>query len=409
VRGLPARALAVSIVAGCVAVPARGGTTPRATTPAAAPARPVAGGGAFDRVARQAAAARQAGHLADAARLYEKALALKPRWVEGRWDLATVLYDLDRYAEARGHFAQVVAARPDDGVSLAMQSLCDVRLRNYDQALRGLQAAQALGVANPEVRTVAAFQAAVLLNRRGDHESAFEILRAFAADGKDTPDVIILFGLSILRWPVMPEDVPPDKQEMVRLAGRGGYHMARGRRTSVGRLALEELVSRYPTAPNVHYALGLYLAPEEPDQAIEEFRRELRADPKHWPSLLQVAGLETRKGNAKEAVPVAEQAVELAPALPGARLVLGRALLEAGDTTRAIEELEKGAALAPASRDLNFSLARAYQRAGRTEDAERARQEFLRLDQSLSPAGGATPPPEGEPQASPKSSREGGG
>ena len=375
----------------------------------AAPARPAAAG--FDRLSRQAAAARAAGHLPEAVTAYKKALALKPGWVEGRWDLATSLYDLDRYAEAREHFARVVAARPSDGVSLAMKALCDLRLKDYDAALAGLQQAQALGVANPQVRTVAAFQAAVLLNRKGDHESAFEVLRAFAADGKDAPDVIVLLGLVVLRWPMLPEDVPADKLEMVRLAGRGGYHMARGRRTSVGRLALEELVSRYPSAPNVYYALGLYLAPEDPDQALDAFRRELRADPKHWPSLLQVALLETRKGNAGEAVQAAEQAVALAPGLPGARLVLGRALLEANDTARAVEELEKGAALAPQSRDIHFSLARAYQRAGRAADAERARQEFLRLDQALRDregAGAAAPLP-AEPPASPQSSRESGG
>jgi predicted Zn-dependent protease len=62
--------------------------------------------------------------------------------------------------------------------------------------------------------------------------------------------------------------------------------------------------------------------------------------------------------------------------------VRGRALREAGETERAVQELERGAALAPESRDIQFALARAYQRAGRPADAERARQEFLRLDQA---------------------------
>jgi hypothetical protein len=36
--------------------------------------------------------------------------------------------------------------------------------------------------------------------------------------------------------------------------------------------------------------------------------------------------------------------------------------------------------MAPESPGLYFTIARAYQRAGRLEDAERAREEFIRLD-----------------------------
>ena len=71
--------------------------------------------------------------------------------------------------------------------------------------------------------------------------------------------VIVGFGLSLLRLRQMPDEVPSDKRPMVMLAGRGGYHMARPRRTAVGRMALEELVSRYPSQPNAHYALGTYI------------------------------------------------------------------------------------------------------------------------------------------------------
>ena len=46
----------------------------------------------------------------------------------------------------------------------------------------------------------------------------------------------------------------------------------------------------------------------------------------------------------------------------------------------AIRELEIGIKLAPESPGLHFTIARAYQRAGRPDDAERARNEFTRLD-----------------------------
>lgn len=352
-----------------------------------------------EQLAREAEAARAAGRLEEALDLYRRALARKPDWVEGRWSVATLLYDLDRPAEAAPEFAKVIAARPTDGLAVALKALCDYKTKDYDEALAGLRKAHALGVPNPEVDRVAAFHAALLLNRAGNPDAAFEILKGFAEKGRDDPPVIEAFGLFMLRMPRLPEEVPADQREMVRLAGRGGYHMARGRRTAVGRLALEELVSRYPAAPNAHYALGAYISPDDPEGAMEEFRRELRSTPDHYPSLLQMALIETQRGRAAEALPMAEQAAKLAPDVPAARLALGRALLDLGQTDRAVQELERGAALAPESPDVQFALARAYQRAGRAAEAERARQEFLRLDRAR-----REPDPAASPDAKPPES-----
>ena len=363
----------------------------------------------FDGLVKQATEARSGGKLDAAASYYQKALALKPSWIEGRWELATLLYDMDRPTDAREHFRYFVAARRDDGLAWAMTGLCDVRLKDYDTALADLKQAHALGISSPEIRGVAALQTALLVNRAGDPEGAFEMLRPFAARGNDSPPVIVAFGLAMLRLRTMPEDVAPEKRDMVQLAGRGAYHMARGRRTAVGRLALEELVSRYSAEPNVHYALGAYLAADDPDAAIEEFRKELRAAPDHFPSLVYVASLQIRQGNAADALPLAEQAVGLAPELPGARLTLGRALLETGSTERAVKELEKGASLAPESAEMQFALARAYQRAGRGEDATRAREMFLKLDQAARDRQAEPESKDQEPKAPPGGSDKHGG
>jgi predicted Zn-dependent protease len=343
---------------------------------------PVSPEPALDRLVKQAGEAQKAGRLDAAVDAYKKALALKPTWIEGHWALAGLLYDLERYKEARDHFRPVVADRPKDGLAWAMTGLCDVRLKDYEWGLTDLEKAASLGIPNAEVASMVRLQTALLLNHAGNPEAAFQLLQEFATQRKDSPWVIVAFGIAMLRLPLMPEEVPPEKREMVQLAGHGGYHMARGRRTAVGRLALEELVSRYPTEPNVHYAFGVYLAPEEPDAALREFRTELRANPEHFPALLKIASLETRRGNGAEGVAAAEKAVSLQPALPGARLILGRALLEAGNAERAVQELEKGASMAPESGDIQFALARAYQRAGRTEEAARARQEFLKLERA---------------------------
>ena len=347
---------------------------------AAAPAAPKAAAPpSWGAVAKKADDAKEAGRYDDAIRLYRQALKLKPAWTEGRFVLGTLLYDHDRYEEARDEFRSLAQTDPKNGTVLALRGLCEFQLKNYDRALRDLEAGRSLGVANPEVMSVASFHSAILLNRFEQFESAYEILRKFAQQEKDTQAVIEAFGLCVLRMPLLPSEAPADRREMVLMAGRAGYHQAKGRSSTLGRQAFEELIMRYPTAPNVHYAFGVYQLGEQPEAAIEEFKRELRSSPNHPAALLQIAYELLKEGRFEEAKPYAESAVELAPSLYAARNALGRALLETGDVERATQQLEMGVKLAPDSPEMRFALARAYAKAGRDEEAARERAAFVKL------------------------------
>jgi tetratricopeptide (TPR) repeat protein len=132
----------------------------------------------------------------------------------------------------------------------------------------------------------------------------------------------------------------------------------------------------------VHYAHGVFLLREQPEAAIEEFKRELRSSPTHHHAMLQIAYELIKQGKYDEARPHAEKAVELAPNLFAAHNALGRVLLETGEVERATSVLETAMKLAPDSPEVRFSLARAYAKAGRAEDAARERAEFLRLDKA---------------------------
>ena len=149
---------------------------------AAAPARKPT---AFDSLARKATAARAAGRLEEAAGQYAKALALRPAWSEGRLALATVLFDLQRHAEARDHLRRLTAEAKGGSEAWAMLGLAASRLRDYADALTALDRARAMGITNPQLLSAVLFEAALLLNRTGNHDAAFEVLRAFAQEGKD--------------------------------------------------------------------------------------------------------------------------------------------------------------------------------------------------------------------------------
>lgn len=357
--------------------------TPKQTAPPTQKAQPPPAAAAdprFDKVVRDAAAARDARRIEESIALYQEAVRLRPSWVEGYWHLGTAFYELDRYADARDAFGRVVRSEPEHAAAYGFKGLCEFQLKNYEEALSDLMQATELGVAGPkDLISAITYHTAVAMTRLEHYEFALSTLQSFARDGTDSPPVIEAFGMALLRIPMTPDELPPNRRELVMLAGRGAYYRA-VRRPAAAKPAFELLVQRYPDAPNVHYAYGVYLLDEDPGRAIEAFQQELKLSPGHVPSLLQIAFEYLRQSEWEAAKMWAQRIVELEPRDFAARRAIGQALLETGDVAGSIEHLEAGVKLAPDSPSMRFMLARAYQRAGRPEDAQRERTEFLRLE-----------------------------
>jgi tetratricopeptide (TPR) repeat protein len=337
-------------------------------------------GAAFDEAVRKADQAREAGRLDEALDIYGKALQMRPNWAEGWWYAGTILYDRDRYADARDAFRNLVALEPKRAHAWGMLGLCEYQTREYDRAVNSLQQGRSLGLAdNREIESVVRYHAAILYIRFEQFEVAFDILREFLREGRESPKIIEAFGLTMMRMPFLPNELPSDKREQVLIAGRAGFDMAAHRRDEA-RKSFDELLARYPDAPNVHYVRGVFMLNQDSDAALEEFRRELKNSPSHVPSLLQMAFEYMKRNEHETALPLAEKAAQLAPKLYPARNALGRVLLELGQVERAVKELEEGVHLAPNVPEMHYALARAYTRAGRRQEAARARETFQRLE-----------------------------
>jgi tetratricopeptide (TPR) repeat protein len=349
--------------------------------PARASSKPQAPDAAFERLAKAAEEARVAERLDEAVGLYQQALKAKPSWTEGRWYLATILYSQERFEEARDAFRRVVGAKPDDGRSWAFKGLCEFELRSYDRALSDLQRAQMLGVPGKEVYHVATYHLGILLTRHEQFDESLEYLTRLAREGNESTSIAEALGLSVLRLPLLPTELPAAKREMVLMAGRATIHWANVRRAAA-RSGYEELLLRYPEAPNAHYAFGVFLLKEDADAALAEFNRELKLQPFHVEAMLQIALEKNLRAESEEALALAQKAVEHAPQNPAGRNILGRILLNRNDVEGAIKQLETGIKIAPLSREMRFELARAYAKAGRTEDAAREREAFQKLDQA---------------------------
>jgi tetratricopeptide (TPR) repeat protein len=344
--------------------------TPRATAPSAQ----------FETLLKTATEARQAERWDEAIALYQKIVKLRPDYVEGYWYQGTAYYSLEDYAKCRESFRRVLRLAPKNGAAYAFLGLCEFGLKDYDRALPDLVHSRLLGVGDTgDLGAIARYHAGMLMTRSEQFEQALETLGEFALEGNDNPRIVEAMGLATLRMPLLPQEAPPERREMVLMAGRASYLMAT-RNTAAAQTAFKALAARYPETPNVHYAYGVYLLQEQPDRAVDEFKRELELQPGHASSLMQLAYEYLKRGDGPAALDWARQSAVAAPRNFAARRALGQALLETGDIEGAVRELELGVKLAPDSPSTRFTLARAYQRAGRQEDAARERAEFTRLD-----------------------------
>lgn len=356
----------------------------------------------FKRLAAEANAARESGRLDEAAELYRRALRESPRWDEGWWYLATLLYERDRYAEAAEAFARVAELQPKVGGPLAMLALCEFKLGRYDESFGHIQQARRVGVVeNPELVRVLRYHEALLLVLRGDFEIAQQNLDAMAFEGVESEGLIIALGLAVLRVPALPSQVTPGARdyELVRRAGWAATLSAR-RNTADAQREFERLASDFPKAAHVHYAHGRYLLAHRDDEgALAAFKRELDNFPASAMAHSQIAYIQLKNKEAAAGLRHAEESVRLNERAPMGRYLLGRILFDLGENARAIQELEVARKLAPGEPKVHFALSRAYAKANRKQDADRARETFLELNKKIEEAN-AQGRPKGEPSNS---------
>jgi len=333
----------------------------------------------FERFVKLADEARLAARLDDAISLYGKALNIKPKWPNGWWYVGAIFYEKDLYPQASDAFQNLVALEPQRGPAWAMLGLCLFQTGDYERAATSLQRGKSLGVNdNSELAGVVLYHIGLLYIRFEYFENAFDTLAELLRAGNASPKVVEAFGLTMLRMPYLPKEMPAAQREKILIAGQAGINMA-ARRQDQARAAFDTLLAQYPNEPNVHYGFGVFMLSQDADIALKEFNRELEISPNHYPSIVQMAFEYLKRDQYNDALPLAEKAVQLAPKLYAARNVLGRVLLELGQVERSIKELEEGVKLAPSSPEMHFALARAYTRAGRKADAARERETFKKL------------------------------
>jgi tetratricopeptide (TPR) repeat protein len=334
---------------------------------------------AVQKLAQQAAAARDNGRVDDALALYRRGVALQPDWAEGWWNLGTLQYDRNAFAPARDAFSRLLKLEPGAAPGWALRGLCEFELKDFRPSLDDMQRALKLGLDQaPPLSKVTRYHAASLLTKAAQFQNALKLYSQLAALGADDRDTILGTGLAGLRRPLFSSEVPAAQEAFVYQAGHA-IHAGALRHEADARKEFEALIAVNPRAPELHSLLGQLLLKSDPDAALDQWKQELVISPNHTPAKLQIAFEYLKRGEATAGLPYARESVELEPESFVAHNALGRLLVASGDLAGGIAELEKAKKFGPDSPDTHFELASAYAKAGRSQDAARERAEFMRL------------------------------
>ncbi len=345
----------------------------------------------FVQLAEKAERASEENRLEEAAALYRKGLALRPRWSEGWWSLGTIEYDQDHYAQAARAFSKLVALQPNNGTAHAMLGLCQFELGKDQPALTNLSAADSLGILKDEqLRKVAVYHLGLLQLRAKKFSAARETLSQLAKDRVSTKELTTAMGQAALL--IRPQDSPKQGTEGARVVDRAGEAEVLLATKNFERATqiYSDLAQEYPGYPNLHLAFGRFLLDtNEIDEAVKEFQKELQRDPDNINSLLEIAAVRYQI-DSPDGLKYAERAVRIAPQQPFAHYLLGLLRLDTGDPAQAIPELEIARKAFPGETGIYFSLGNAYTRVGRKAEAAKARAEFVRLSSQAGKKSGAT-------------------
>jgi tetratricopeptide (TPR) repeat protein len=334
---------------------------------------------AFDRLAADAAAARDAHNLGLAVDLYAKAEELRPDWTEGWWYLGTLKYAAKRYDEAIDAFDHLLRLAPTFGLGKAVRGLCEFEAGAESDALRDLnEAVTSGGVSDSQYAWTIRYHLGLLLTSTGQFENAISQFRVLAMKTAEDPDFSLAIGLAGMSVQKLPRQLSLSEKDLYKAVGEAGLKFLQ-RDSKSADTQFQEVFAHNPTMPNCHFFYGFLLYPYSRPMSIHQMQQELAISPSNEVAGSLLAFLLMRENRYEEVLPVARRVLAVSPDFPLAMLALGRSLIETGDEQRGIEIMNQILKTDPDNLEAHLGLAAAYSRAGRGEDAYRERMVCLAL------------------------------
>jgi tetratricopeptide (TPR) repeat protein len=261
--------------------------------------------GNIDALQTQARQEAQDGKLDDSIGDYKCLLALRPEWKEGWWNLGTLQYSANRFAEAQSTFANVVKFAPSMGVAWSLLGLSEFETKDFSDSEAHLEKAQSLGIDDDEIKRVSTYHLGMLLVRSGRFNEAQDLLLKSFGGEVITPQLKYVLGLALLRVPLLPSEIDPSEEALVTAAGD-----VAAASDSVN--LFPALIAAHSDTPYVHFAFGLALDKAgRQTEALVQMREEALVSPQSPLPWMEISRLEGVLGDPRESRAAATKATAL--------------------------------------------------------------------------------------------------
>lgn len=273
----------------------------------------------FDEMASKAAAAGQAGRTEEAIGYYQSALRLRPAWDEGWSQLGTLLYIAGRYADSISALKNSLMVKPQRADAWVFLGLSEFEKKEYRNAYLHLERGREIGFhGTPEAQRVASVKLAELRTWSGDFDGAKNLLIPEVDRGRLTARTKVVLGLILLRIPLLPDQVEPSREALVRAAGETAA-LLYAERYNEAFQGFQQMLKDFPNTRFLHYSYGSALESlSQNDEAEAQLREEIKLAPESALPYMRLAAISLKTGRAEDAIPDAERAVKLDPQAPEA-------------------------------------------------------------------------------------------
>lgn len=307
---------------------------------------PASSSESFESIVQSANGARDSGNADAAIREYRRAIALRPTWSEGWWNLGALQYESNNYADAVASLHRLTELAPNSAAGWSVLGLSQFETKDYTGALASLEKAQTLGsIGDQDIARVAAYHLGLLLIRNGEFARGSELLRA--TFGQSPPaQVKTALGLALLRIPLLPSEIDPARDALIQAAGEAA--------AGPSPQALAALTAQYSKIPWLHYSYGVALANAgKISEALAQEELESAISPESALPWAEISSLALRLSQPQQALSAAKHAVALDADSANAHAALAKALAASGKTQQAAIETREAARLSqtPPRRD----------------------------------------------------------
>jgi len=314
---------------------------------------------------------------------FQAAVAIDPENVDAQANLGVLLFFQGKAADSIPHFRAALAARNEEGQpSLAkiqgLLGMAENRTLDFADARQDMEAAFPSLSSQQDARfqMQLGLELVGLDTESGDLEKAAAILAQLRRAAPDNPEVLYaayrtysdLAGESMLALSL----AAPDSAQMHQLLA---HEDIRQGNTNGAIAQYRKAIALNPHLPGIHFELAelLHTSTDETvkKEAEQEYHAALLENPRDEKSILRVAEIDARKGNAERSYQEYTKAVELQPADADAKLGLAKSLIEMNQADKALPLLEDAVRLEPTNATAHYRLATLYRKMGRADDAKR--------------------------------------